>query len=121
MIADPKTMLQVDGVNSIRSPTATNEPQATELHRVLSLGKRPWLLIVISNMMLLKRSFGVTRSLFILCVHEHDRLDFGMLTVETAVCDCIYWFNSSRDRKGQSYPVEYYLELVEEYLKGKIH
>ena len=34
-------------------------------------------------MMLLKRSFGLTRSLFILYVHEHDRLDFGMLTVET--------------------------------------
>ena len=31
------------------------------------------------------------------------------------------WFSSSRDRKGQSYPVEYYLELVEEYSKGKIH
>ena len=25
------------------------------------------------------------------------------------------------DRKGQSYPVEYYLELVEEYSEGKIH
>ena len=69
--------------------------------------------------MLFKRSFGFTRSLFILYVHEHDRLDFGM--VETAVFDCIYWFSSSRDRKGQSYPVDYYLELVEEYSKGKIH
>ena len=56
-----------------------------------------------------------------LYVHEHDRLDFGMLTVETAVFDCIYWFNPSGDRKGQSYPVEYYLELVEEYSKSKIH
>ena len=36
-------------------------------------------------MMLFKRSFGLTRSLFILYVHEHDRLGFGMLTVETAV------------------------------------
>ena len=72
-------------------------------------------------MMLLKRSFGLTRSLFILYVHERDRLNFGMLTVETAVFDCICWFSSSRDRKGQSYLVEYYLELVEEYLKGKIH
>ena len=36
-------------------------------------------------MMLFKRSLGLTRSLFILYVHEHDRLDFGMLTVETAV------------------------------------
>ena len=72
-------------------------------------------------MMLLKRSFGLRRSLFILYVHEHDRLDFGMLSVETAVFDCICWFSSSRNRKSQSYPVEYYLELVEEYSKGKIH
>ena len=27
---------------------------------------------------------------YILYVHEHDRLDFGMLTVETAVFDCNY-------------------------------
>ena len=27
-------------------------------------------------------------SLFILYVHEHDRLGFGMLTMETAVFDC---------------------------------
>ena len=38
-------------------------------------------------------SFGLMRSLFILYVHEHDRLDLGMLTVETAVireqkCKC---------------------------------
>ena len=70
-------------------------------------------------MMLFKRSFGVTRSSFILYVHEHDRLGFGMSTVETAV---IHLFNSSNcDRKGQSYPVEYYLESVEEYSEGKIH
>ena len=36
-------------------------------------------------MMLFERSFGLTRSLFILYVHEHDRLDFRMLTVETAL------------------------------------
>ena len=31
-------------------------------------------------------------------------------------------FNSSNcDRKGQSYPVEYYLESVEEYSEGKTH
>ena len=35
--------------------------------------------------MLFKPSFGLTMSLFILYVHEHDRLGFGMLTVETAV------------------------------------
>ena len=29
--------------------------------------------------------------------------------------------SSNCDRKGQSYPVEYYLELVEEYSEGKIH
>ena len=71
--------------------------------------------------MLFKRSFGLTRSLFVLHVHEHDRLGFGTLTVETAVFDCICWFSSSRDRKGQSDPVEYYLESVEEYSEGKIH
>ena len=42
-----------------------------------------------------------------------------MSTVETAV---IHLFNSSNcDRKGQSYPVEYNLESVEEYSEGKIH
>ena len=60
-------------------------------------------------------------SLFILYVHEHDRLGFGMLTVETAVFDCICWFSSSCDRSGQSYLVEYYVELVEEYFEGKIN
>ena len=46
-----------------------------------------------------------------------------MLSVETAVFDCICncWFSSSRDIKGQSYQVEYYLESVEEYSEGKIH
>ena len=44
-----------------------------------------------------------------------------MLSVESAVFDCISWFSSTRDRKGQSYPVEYYLEEVEEYSEGKIH
>ena len=36
-------------------------------------------------MMLFKRGFGLTRSLFISYVHEHDRLGFGMLRVKTAV------------------------------------
>ena len=44
-----------------------------------------------------------------------------MLTLETAVFDCICWFSSSRDRKGQSYPVEYCLESVEEYSEGRVH
>ena len=72
-------------------------------------------------MMLFKRSFGLTRSLFILYVHEHDRLGFGMLTVETAVIAFVDFNSSSCDRKGQSYPVEYYLESVEVYSEGKIH
>ena len=72
-------------------------------------------------MMLFKRSFGLTRSLFILYVHEHDRLGFGMLTVETAVIAFVDFNSSSCDRKGQSYPVEYYLGSVEEYFEGKIH
>ena len=33
-------------------------------------------------MMLFKRLFGLTRSLFILYIHEDDRLGYGMLTVE---------------------------------------
>ena len=40
---------------------------------------------VLSSMMLFKRSFALTRSLFILYIYEHDRLGFGMFTVETAV------------------------------------
>ena len=40
-------------------------------------------------------------SLFIY-VHEHDHLCFPMLTVETAVFDCICWLSSSCDKKGQS-------------------
>ena len=78
-------------------------------------------------MMLFKRSFGLTRSTFIFYVHEHDRPGFGMLTVETAVIPglnliAFVHFNSSNcDRKGQSCPVEYYLESVEEYSEGKIH
>ena len=54
-------------------------------------------------------------------VHEHDRLCFPMLTVETAVFDCICWLRSSRDRKGQSYPAEYCLESVEECSECTIH
>ena len=51
--------------------------------------------------MLFKRSFVLTKSLFILYVHD---------------------FNSSNcDRKGQSYPVEFYLKSVEDYSEGKTH
>ena len=31
------------------------------------------------------------------------------------------WLHFSRDRKGQSYPVEYCLESVEEYSEGRVH
>ena len=41
--------------------------------------------IVLSSMMLFKRLFRLTRSLFILYVHENDCLGFGISTVETAV------------------------------------
>ena len=41
-----------------------------------------------------------------------------MLTLETAY---LIAFGSSRDRKGQSYPVEYCLESVEEYSEGRVH
>ena len=68
--------------------------------------------------MLFKRSFGLTRSLFILYVHEHDRLG---LTVETAVTAVVDFSSSNCNRKGQSYPVKYYLESVEEYSEDKIH
>ena len=50
-----------------------------------------------------------------------------MLIVETAVIPGLYLialvdFNTSNcDRKGQSYPVKYSLESVEEYSEGKIH
>ena len=78
-----------------------------------------------SSMKLIRRSFGLTRSLFILYVHEHYRLGFGMLTGETAVIASpltFVDFNSSNcDRKGRSHPVEYYLESMEEYSEGKIH
>ena len=49
--------------------------------------------MVLVSMMLFKRSLGLTRSLFILYVHEHDRLDFGMLTVETAVFPGCIWLH----------------------------
>ena len=44
-----------------------------------------------------------------------------MSTVETAVTAVADFSSSNCDRKGQSYPVEYYLESVEEYSEGKIH
>ena len=45
--------------------------------------------IVLSSMMLFKCSFRLSRNLFVSYVHEHDLLGFGMLTMETAVFDCI--------------------------------
>ena len=83
--------------------------------------------MVFSSMMLFKRSLGLTSSLFILYVHEHDRLAFAVLTEETALIPGLYLiafvnFNSFNcDRKGQSYAVQYYLDSVEEYWEGNIH
>ena len=45
-------------------------------------------------MMLFKRSFGLTRSLFILYIHKYDRLGSGMLTMETAVIPGLYLIDS---------------------------
>ena len=58
--------------------------------------------IVLSSMMLFRRSFGLTNTIAYLIAF----VDFN---------------SSNYDRKGQSYPVEYYLELVEEYSESKIH
>ena len=67
------------------------------------------------------RSGSRVACLFYMFANTIYRPGFGMLSVETAVFDCICWFSSSLDRKGQSYPVEYYLEAVEECSEGKIH
>ena len=56
-----------------------------------------------------------------LYVHEHDRLGFGILTVQTAVIAFVDFHSSNCYTKGQSYTVEYYLESGEEYSEGKIH
>ena len=68
--------------------------------------------LVLSSKMFFKRSFGLTRSLFISYVHEHDRLGFGMLTVETAVirerkCKYCVLFNQARKYLNQSHGVVY--------------
>ena len=71
-------------------------------------------------MMLFKLSFGLTSSLFILYIHEHDPRLWDVNCGNS--CDSFVYFNSSNcDRKVQSYPVEFYLESVEEYSEGKIH
>ena len=76
-------------------------------HRILRLCS-----IVFDSMMLFKCSFRLTMSLFILHIHEHDCLGFGILTVETAVLnpravfDCICRFSSNcgrKDQKGQRF------------------
>ena len=59
-------------------------------------------------------------SLFIY-VHEHDRLYVPMLTVETAVFDCICWLSSSRDRKGQSLSGRLLFGIGGRVLEGTIH
>ena len=73
--------------------------------------------------MLFKRSFGLTRSLFILYVHEHDRLGFVMLTVETAVIHLMFilivTFQLRQKRSIVSGRILF--EPVEEYSEGKIN
>ena len=77
-------------------------------------------------MMLFKRWFGLTRSLFILYVNERDRLGFGMLTVETAVILGLYLIAfvdlvPIGTEKVSLIRSNIYLESVEEYSEGKIH
>ena len=85
-------------------PCASNSEVALDSFAVEFWG---WLVlysIVLSSMMLFKRSFGLTRSLFILYVHEHDRLGFGMLSVETAVIAFVAVdFNSSNCERKVSH------------------
>ena len=74
--------------------------------------------------MLFKRSFGLMGSFFILDVHEHDRLGFGMLTVETAVIHfliLIVPIATEKVSRIRSNIIWSYLESVEEYCEGKIH
>ena len=59
-------------------------------------------------------------SLFIY-VHEHDRLYVPMLTVETAVFDCICWLSSNHDRKGQSLSGRILFGIGGRVLEGTIH
>ena len=66
-------------------------------------------------MMLFKRLFGLTRSLFILYIHEHDRLGFGMLSVETAVIQ----LQQKRSVVSQSGRILF--GIGEQYSEGKIH
>ena len=63
-------------------------------------------------MRLFKHSFGLTRNLFILYVHEHDRLGFGMYLIAFVV-------QSRQKRSVLSF--EHCFESVEEYSEGKIH
>ena len=51
-----------------------------------------------------------TESLYISCIQIVYKLP-----------QIFYKGSSNCDRKGMSYPVEYYLELVEEYSESKIH
>ena len=55
--------------------------------------------IVLSSMTLLNVRSGLQGAcLFHMFTNMIDHLGFGILTLETAVFDCICWFNSSRNR-----------------------
>ena len=59
----------------------------------------------------------VSASLLILYVHEHDRLGFGMLTMETTVFD----YFRPRQKKVSLIRPNIVLESGEEYSDGKVH
>ena len=72
--------------------------------------------------MLFKRSFGLTRSLCILYVHDCDGLGFGMLTVKTAVIHLMFISIVPIATENVSLiRWNIHLESVEEYTEGKIH
>ena len=60
--------------------------------------------------------WGICRFLRAIKTNPHLYPGVGWVGVYFDCC-----ISSNCDRKGQSYPVEYYLELVEEYSEGKIH
>ena len=88
MTAGAKTKLQVDGVISIRfnkqaSSERTNSPKFVARKTALIFNS-PFEYDVIETFV-----WAHEELVYSIHVHEHDRLDFGMLTVETAVFDCI--------------------------------
>ena len=69
--------------------------------------------IVLSSMMLFKCLFRPSISLLISYVHQHDSLGYLIAFVDLVPV--------ATEKVRQSYPVENFLESVEEYSEGKIH